>query len=90
MKTQNIPKKHINKNENSCQRQGLVDGASQVSLLAHGKEEAETETVQLIQCKQEKGKADELRYRAWGRTEKPEAQWGETRSRAQNHRRWTT
>ena len=58
------------------QRQGLVDGASQDSLLAHGKEEAETWTVQLKgEREQEKGKQTAVQAHVTdGETE---AQWGD-------------
>lgn len=50
-------------------------GASQVSLLAHGKKEAETETVQLKgKCKQEKGK--QTATHAHVTDGETEAQWG--------------
>lgn len=50
-------------------------GASQVSLLAHGKKEAETETVQLKgECKQEKGK--QTATQAHVTNGETEAQWG--------------
>ena len=58
VKTQNIPKIHKYKLEQSEARgRASLRGASQVSLLSHGKEEAGTETIRLkVWGEQERGK----------------------------------